>query len=214
MADIKIFGKLLTSGSDFKKYILKTISDTVNRRLFSKLSSAENTISNIVIASIKAQPEYLSLKSGELRNKFGIQNTSEIDNVLAMFNDINTDIDKARISGGEVTANITINMIKDDFASLSSGMAAYTSEGGSQIDWLDWLLYKGNNSVVIGYKYLPVVSPKSRTGKGIMVKGEGNIFRVPPQFAGTSDDNWITRGVDAALPQIREYFNKIVKQAI
>ena len=214
MADIKIFGKLLTSGSDFKKYILKTISDTVNRRLFSKLSSAENTISNMVIASIKAQPEYSSLKNGELRNKFGIQNTSEIDNVLAMFNDINTDIDKARISGGEVTANITINMIKDDFASLSSGMAAYTSEGGSQIDWLDWLLYKGNNSVVIGYKYLPVVSPKSRTGKGIMVKGEGNIFRVPPQFAGTSDDNWITRGVDAALPQIREYFNKIVKQAI
>ena len=214
MADIKIFGKLLTSGSDFKKYILKTISDTVNRRLFSKLSSAENTISNMVIASIKAQPEYSSLKNGELRNKFGIQNTSEIDNVLAMFNDINTDIDKARISGGEVTANITINMIKDDFASLSSGMAAYTSEGGSQIDWLDWLLYKGNNSVVIGYKYLPVVSPKSRTGKGIMVKGEGNIVRVPPQFAGTSDDNWITRGVDAALPQIREYFNKIVKQAI
>lgn len=214
MANMKIFGKLLTSSTDFKNYILKTVSETVNKRLFSKFAPAEDTIRDIVISSIKAQPEYSSLKSGELRNRFGIQSAAQVDEVLTALGDIDTKIDKARISGDQITAEITINMIKSDFGTLGANAGTYVSEGGSEIDWLNWLLYEGNNSVVIGYKYKPVVSPKSRTGKGIMIKGEGNIFRVPPEFAGTSDDNWITRGVDAALPQIQDYFNKIVKKAL
>ena len=212
MASVNIFGKLLTSSTDFKNYILKTVKETVNNRLFSKLVPAEDTINDIVISSIKAQPEYASLKSGELRHRCGIQSAAQVDEVLAQLDDIDTKIERARVSGDEITAEITVNMIKSDFASLSAG--SYVSEGGSEIDWLSWLLYEGNNSVVIGYKYKPVVSPKSRTGKGIMIKGEGNIFRVPPAFAGTADDNWITRGVDAALPQIEDYFNKIVKKAL
>ncbi len=214
MASVNIFGKLLTSSTDFKNYILKTISETVNKNLFSKLTPVEGTISDIVLFSIKAQPEYSSLKSGELRNRFGIKSAAQVDEVLAALDDIDVKVDKARVSGGEITAEITVNMIKSDFASLGIAAGSYVSEGGSQIDWLNWLLYEGNNSVVIGYKYKPVVSPKSRTGKGIMIKGEGNIFRVPPEFAGTADDNWITRGVDAALPQIQDYFNKIVKKAL
>lgn len=214
MASLNVFGKLLTSSTDFKNYILKTVTETVNKRLFSKLAPAEDTIRDIVISSIKAQPEYASLKSGELRNRFGIQSAAQVDEVLTALGDIDAKIDKARISGDEITAQITINMIKSDFATLGGGAGTFVSEGGSLVDWLSWLLYEGNNSVVIGYKYKPKVSPKSRTGKGIMVKGEGNIFRVPPEFAGTADDNWITRGVDAALPQIQDYFNKIVKKAL
>jgi len=56
MASVNIFGKLLTSSTDFKNYILKTVKETVNNRLFSKLVPAEDTINDIVISSIKAQP--------------------------------------------------------------------------------------------------------------------------------------------------------------
>lgn len=100
MASVNIFGKLLTSSTDFKNYILKTVKETVNNRLFSKLVPAEDTINDIVISSIKAQPEYASLKSGELRHRFGIQSAAQVDEVLAQLDDIDTKIERARVKIG------------------------------------------------------------------------------------------------------------------
>lgn len=215
MSNINIFGKVLGTATQFKKFILNNISEIINRRLFNNLNSVEKDISTIIINNIKEQPEYSSLKSGSLRNQFGIANTSVVDSILLELDDIQVKIIKPIIKGDSIQANLIINMINNNFSEIiSSSSAAYISEKGSQIEWLRWLLLEGNNSVIIGYKYKPKTSPNSRTGKGIMIKGEGNIFRVPPEFAGTSDNNWITRGVDASLPEIQSYINRIVKQAL
>ena len=47
-----------------------------------------------------------------------------------------------------------------------------------------------------------------------MISGQSSIYRVPPQFAGTSSDNWITRGIDQALPQIESYINRMVQKSL
>ena len=215
MSDIKIFGKLLSNINQFKKFILQSISDNINKSLFTKINSVEKDISNIVIQSIKNQPEYTSLKSGTLRNQLGIPNTAAVDSVISALDDIQVKIIKPSVKGDGVEAKIVINMIKENYSEiLSDNGASYTTEKGTQIEWLRWLLLEGNNSVIIGYRYMPIANPNSRTGKGIMAKFKSGIFRVPPEFAGTSGNNWITRGLDAALPQVESYFNKMVKQAL
>jgi len=215
MSNIKIFSKLLGNIDNFKKYILDSIAKSINTNLFTKLNVAETEIRNIVIRNIRSQPEYISLKSGSLRNQFGLANTSVVDAILSELDDIQIKISKAKTKGSSIEATFIVNMIKEDFSEIvSSNAGVYTTENGSKIDWLRWLLLEGQNSVIIGYRYLPKLDPRSRTGRGIMVGGESAVYRVPPEFAGTQSDNWITRGVDSALPEIESYMNKIVKQTL
>ena len=58
------------------------------------------------------------------------------------------------------------------------------------LHWLDWLLKRGDNMIISNYQYNPQTG-LGRSGLGNMVGG--GSFRVPPQFSGTVDDNFITR---------------------
>lgn len=212
---MKFFTKVLNNAQDFKRHILKTIAKSLNDNLFKDLNKSEKYIKEVVIDAIKRQPEYNELKAGILRNKFGLADTGVVDQVLNALDDMEISIKKPSPSRNEIQASFAINMIKDNFMQvLSSSAATITTEKGQQLEWLRWLLLEGNNSVVIGYRYLPINTPYSRTGQGIMAKGQSAIFRVPPGFTGTVDDNWITRGVDAALPEIETYINRLIQQSL
>jgi hypothetical protein len=215
MSDIRIFSKLLQGSGDLARYITQNFIQIINKNFFSKKNIIQQNISSIVIESIKAQPEYSSLKSGVLRNQFGIANVSVVDSILSELDDIQVQLIKPRALKNGIEASLIVNMIKEGFPDiLGSSGASYVSEKGSQIDWLRWLLLEGNNSVVVGYKYFPKADPRSRTGKGIMIKGESAIYRVPPEFAGTAENNWITRGINEALPQIESYINQMVQKSL
>jgi hypothetical protein len=215
MSKIQIFSKILGSIGDLKKYILDNLSKAINKTLFTNLNTIEKNISSIIIQSIKQQPEYTSLKSGILRHEFGLANTGVVDAILAELENIQIKIIRPNVKGDAIEASFIINMIKSNFEDiLSSSYASYTTEKGSNIEWLRWLLVEGHNSVVIGYKYIPKISPRSRTSKGIMINSESSVYRVSPQFAGTIEDNWITRGLDDALPEIQAYINRTVEQSL
>lgn len=213
MAKMKIFGKVLGNINQLQKFILDDLKKMINTKLFSKAPQMQDTIKDIVLESIRQQDEYMSLKAGPLRNILGIESPSSVDAILQTLEDIVIVVKKPATSGSSIGANITINMVPNGFDNLiSSPGASYTSEGGFQVNWLEWLLLRGNDSVVIGYRYSPQDSPFSRTGHGIMVKNESSIFTVPG--GGTVDNNWITRGIDAALPQIQAYMDKMVEQSL
>jgi len=215
MSNINIFSQVVQSVGDFKKFVLKSITESLNNKLFKDLRKTEDFIRDTVIDSIKNQDEYDSLKSGRLRNQFGLADTSVVDQVLNQLDDLIVSIDRPRSNSNTINANFTINMIKEDHASLlSSSGATIQTEKGGKLDWLRWLLLEGGNSVIIGYRYLPKTTPYSRTGEGIMVKGKSAIFRVPPSYIGTIGDNWITRGVDEALPTIESYINTLIQKSL
>ena len=141
-------------------------------------------------------------------------NPTDVDAILQQLEEMEIKIKKPTSSGSGIDARIMINMVQNGFADiLSSPAASYTSANGFQINWLEWLLLRGNDSVVIGYRYSPQSSPYSRTGFGIMVKGNSSIFRVP-EGNGTIDNNWITRGIDDALPKIESYMNSVVEESL
>ena len=212
---MKFFTKVISSTQDFKQHILKFITKSLNDKLFKDLNQTKNFIQTTVIKHIKNQPEYFSLKSGELRNQFGLADTGAVDSVLSALDDIEIDIKKPSSNRNEIQASFIVNMIKDSLQELlSTNGATVITQKGEQLEWLRWLLIEGNNSVVLGYRYMPKSTPSSRTGQGIMVSGKSAIFRVPPEFAGTITDNWITRGVDAALPEIESYINRLVQKSL
>ena len=62
-----------------------------------------------------------------------------------------------------------------------------------------WLLLEGTRTIVSSYAYEPDNS--GRSGGGTMRLG--GIWRVPPQFAGTASENFVTRMFENKDKQIQ-----------
>ena len=76
--------------------------------------------------------------------------------------------------------------------------------------WLDWLITEGDKPIVKGYKYVNDVI--GRSGQGIMKQQNGESWRVPPEFAGDINDNFITRALDE--PAFISRLTAIIKNAL
>ena len=61
MSNINIFSQVVQSVGDFKKFVLKSITESLNNKLFKDLRKTEDFIRDTVIDSIKNQDEYDSL---------------------------------------------------------------------------------------------------------------------------------------------------------
>lgn len=109
----------------------------------------------------------------------------------------------------------SIVILKDGIQDLFSlPYASYQSKGG-QVDWLEWLLTAGTSEVVSNYKVLyGEFSRSSRTGEAIMVPSKRGGFRFEPEYAGTIDDNWITRSLNRLESRISNIFEEIVNTYI
>jgi hypothetical protein len=57
-------------------------------------------------------------------------------------------------------------------------------------------------------------NPRSRTGSAIMVSSQKINWRVPAQFAGTVNNNWVTRAIerldDSLLQQIEKELERYI----
>lgn len=110
--------------------------------------------------------------------------------------------------------SLIVEMVKDSYDDIlsipeASFIQTYTNKEPKEIKWLDWLLTKGNTIVVADYCvwYTPG-NPNSRSGGAVMAKP--GSFRIPPAYAGTLNDNFITR----ALEGIEEFIFEEIKRFI
>ncbi len=99
---------------------------------------------------------------------------------------------------------------------VSSPEASYMSNE-NLVPWLYWLLFSGTEVVVADYQVrYGTESKASRTQDAIMVpnsKGGSGGFSIVPNYAGTEDNNWITRAAYAALPKIQHEIEEAIKKA-
>ena len=112
MSNIRLFSKVLGNSASLSKYILDNFIKIINKTFFTQSNAMQQDIASIVIQSIKNQPEYSSLKGGELRHQFGIANTAVVDQILSQLNDIEIKINKPKAISKGIEANLVINMIK------------------------------------------------------------------------------------------------------
>lgn len=205
--------RIIDSIDDIQNKVNKAIVQLVNSTLSSNLGKIESSVKSLIPSWIRVQPEIISLLSSEptsLAGQFGIVNNT--DSVVSAI--ISAVVDSTEIKFVKYTPKFTggleLRFQPKDFNNLLSLNQGHTVYNGGDLHWLDWLLKRGDSIIVINYQYNPQTG-LGRSGLGNMVPG--GSFRIPPQFSGTVDDNFITRAFvgDYQEQQIFSIIEKILK---
>lgn len=187
--------------------IKKEVKKYIDKRLPKISRTIEGRIRYAIVSTLRESLEYQALTTGQLRGELGIPDTSVVDRIIEAVAD-NAIITLDSTLG--VFGGIRIGILLDDYNDLLTMPEAsyfYTSnEGIKVIEWLRWMLSEGTNLIVLDYDFDP--SSNGRTGLGVMKKGTG--WQIPTEFAGTFNDNFLTR----ALASIESQIDDIVRQEI
>lgn len=199
--------RIVETQSQINKALLSALLpqvETYFKKSFDKVSSQ---IQTLIIDSIKSAPEYEALVSGRLKAEFGLPDSdSRVSNILEFWNNIQVKYEPVKIRNNtKLSGNFTISMIKSDYSDvISLGASTFVTEKGSELNWLEWLLLFGNKTIIKDYEVELGPNPRSRTGLAIMRGVISGKWSVPSEFAGTMNNNWITRSIDSIDSQINK----------
>ena len=203
--------------TDSIAYIQEMVTLAMVAELNDRLKSVSPAIQSEIRDNIKTifltSPEFKSLlnpNDGELSKHFGIpiadgaKKCAEIFNVLA--NSVMVEFETLKIVGKtKIDGGINIYAFIDDFSDiLGLSAAEVITDKNESLPWLQWLLIEGNRIIINGYyiSYSPHYNPESRAGGTLMrkagKKSPVDNWRVPAQYSGTVDNNWITRAIDSS----------------
>lgn len=202
--------KLSTPTKQIQKMADEQITEYLNSKIRKNYSRVANSLRQKIPFWIRSQPEIQSLLSegvpGSLNAAFGLYSG---DASRAVFDIIEAVKEATVINIQKInrryTGTVEFNFQPADFMNILSLKSGYViTEKGTGLHWLDWLIAKGDTVIVIGYEYEP--SDLGRSGGGTMAKGTS--FRVPPQYSGTLENNFIVR----ALSNREKEINPVVQR--
>jgi len=205
--------KIKESDAQLQRSINKAMAEYFNKRIRSKNRTVVGKIKRAVENWVLGQPEIRSLLNdgvpNSLSSQFGLptgSSQSVVNSIVAAVAD-STQIQITKLND-KLQGSIEFRFQPSNFAnllSLSSGVV--TTERGINLKWLEWLLLEGDRIIVVGYRYQP--SEDGRGGGGTMLSGSG--FRVPPQFSGTSDNNFITRAFSGRSSELTQLISGLFR---
>lgn len=199
---------------DAEGAIIKAVKEEINRILSKASTNIKLNIRKAVQSAIMNSKVYKSLVNhGQLQGELGVVNpgTAMTDILNVWIKSIKINLKPARTSGNNsIKASIDIDMINNNYQDvLSLQSAKYTTDKGEEIPWLEWLLTAGDKIIIRNYDI--VFNAKySRTGLNIMLKSVTANWRVPPEFSGTPNNNFVTR----ALESIEDVIASIIEDEI
>jgi len=201
--------------SEFGKELIEATARVVRYRLRKAIEQAVEPCKKTFKKSLENSREYRGL-SNELVPDFGLVDPDA--NRTAIVNEVVRGFairpKTVRSSYGDVTdfGGLAVVVLPSYllFELVSMEFASFTSEKGHLVNWLYWLLFTGNAIAVTDYEV--VYGDAGRTGQAIMIRG--GSFQVPQQFAGTPENNWITRAANNALPRIRNIIEKTLREVM
>lgn len=190
--------KILESNRQIEGLINQSLASQVNNTIRSNYRKVTNNIKLMIPSWISEQKEVDSLLSqgvqGSLNAQFGLPpgmpELSLAAIIRAVSESISVEISKIDKS---LRGSVLFKIQPGDFANLLSLPEGFvTTRLGKDLHWMNWLLTMGGTPVVMGYSYEP--SNLGRSGGGTMVGGK--VWRVPSEYTGTIDDNFITRALE------------------
>ncbi len=202
--------KILETDNQIANLILDAMAGEINTALSKGAIKIERDIRNIVRTAITSQPEWDSLLNGQLRGEFGLPDSqARLTNILKIWsNSIIVSPSLAKRSGGKLKGGLKIDMIQGDYSDVINTPEAYfVTEKGVTLNWLEWLLKFGDKAIIKEYT-IGVNPRRSRTGTDVMIKQKGKRWFVPPQFAGTINNNFVTRALDSIQSNIESIVEK------
>jgi len=193
--------ELLENDREFEKIILNLIQTKFATTALKSIDKIKQKIKPIVFEALNKCPEIKQLKSGtKFRAELGLKKgdaTSAADSIAkAVSEAVSVTFDRG-LGTKDIKGGILLNIQPRDYQNvLNISKASVFYKPDDKLDWLDWLLNKGDSIIVSGFHFAPVTNRKvdgGRTGLGTMKQG-GN-WRIDPVYAGTPDDNFITRAL-------------------
>lgn len=199
--------------------ITKRVKDSIvenfdKNNLRGRINDLHQEVANFFYLQFLKSDTFVSLLNGKLRAEFGFTD-SYANNLEDICREISSSYIDFKISNRENFLKIFIGVHNKDDIDFND-IGVYTTEKGEQIYWLYWLLTQGTKTVVPEYKVL-FREGLGRSHMAIMVtkEGENYSYSVDPNFAGTEDNNWVTRilkqNKDEFLDIIKKHFNGLKK---
>ena len=192
--------------------ISSAITEYLNRKLRKNYVRVVNSLRQKIPFWIRQQPEIQSLLlegvPEELNALFGLlpgDASKAVDDIIGAIKDstaINISKIDRKYTGGIEFGFQSLNFV--NLLGLRSGFVQ--TEKGETLHWLDWLLTRGDSIIVVDYSYEPKLG-LGRSGGGIMVKG--GAFRVPPEYSGMVDSNFITRALSGREAEIAPILQRL-----
>lgn len=207
MAQITGDLQIITPIGQIDRMILLESVKVANTIFPSIINHIRNSIASYIPTIFSTSAEYQSIISGQLQHQFGIPDSeasAKLQKIVGkMVDSTQVNFNPFRLRGDTIGGGLEIFAIPSDFADLLNlPEAIQMTEKGKSLPWLEWLLIAGDKIIIYDYYFKPGHFKNSRSGDGIMVIGQSKFWRVPPQFAGTIDDNWITRTIDRYIKDI------------
>ena len=205
--------------SKIEEMVLRAAVAELNARIPRVVNDIRNDISYKLKKVFVYAPEYESLITGDLGQHFGIPSSEAASKLDAIINkladDIQVSFTKFVVRGGGIGGGIKVSIIDADLKDiLSMSDGDIRTDKGQNLPWLEWLLIEGDKIIIRDYEIKFGSFANSRAGGAIMSMSSGGIWRVPPQFSGTINDNWITRAIDNASTYLENLINAAVRYNI
>lgn len=204
--------KLVESNKDIQQLMLNAMLPDVKKFMDNGIAKIKSGLPPIVQQAIRNTPEYDSLSSGKLKYEFGIAGVdSKLSSLLNIWStNISYSYQAPRLNNNKIKAYFSASMIKADFSDVlyADYAAVVDTVRGYSLPWLEWLLLEGNKTIIKNYEVVLGPSLYSRTGSALM-QSSRRSWSVPSEFAGTINDNWITRAIDGAAPEIEKLLDGV-----
>lgn len=172
--------------------IAPSINIYLDKRLPAIIAGARNLVISWVTNS-NAMESLAQASPDSLAGAFGVRPSSAMDIVSVIAESVaaSTTVEMKKFDAN-LRGSLSLSVQPDDFINLLSLPQGHTIYDGGDLHWLQWLITLGNAPIIRNYHY-EAGSGRGRTGLGVMASG--GSFRVPPEYSGTIDDNFITRAL-------------------
>ena len=199
--------------SVINKKINFAMAEELNKRMRKNSRRSVNMFKLLIPNWIMEQPEVTSLLANgvptSLNAQFGLSPGNAQEAVKEIVSAVATSMVVKFIPiSPKLKGGVQFDFQSADFANLLGlGDGHQYTKLGVDLHWLDWLLTKGDTTIVKGYHYEPSSGGRSRGGTMKMT----GYFRVPPEHAGTITDNFITRAFDNRERQISQVLSNLLR---
>lgn len=190
---------ILESNRTIESMVINEIIDHLNKKAPKAIPRIQHQLSMLIQKELKKTLVYKEALTGTLKAELGFVKGHEktiMDGIIDIIaSEVQVDFTPfVNSKGVAISGGYTIYMIDSSFQNALASSLAVTINKGEELPWLEWLLKEGDKIIIAGYKILFKNTKYGRSKEALMVKGGIKPFwRIPPQFAGVENSNWITK---------------------
>jgi hypothetical protein len=191
--------KLLDSIDDIEDKVNKAIAEEANKILELQKNNILNNCKQLISGWISSQPEIVALQNGILAGQLGLYPGQGLNAQIEIINSITQSISiQFKRFSNKLIGGLDVNFQPKTFVNLLNLPQGIVNYKDGSLPWLKWLLLLGDSIIVVNYQY-NAQTGLGRSGLGNMIPG--GSFRIPPQYSGTVEDNFVTRALVGTVQQ-------------